>query len=73
MAITSDMPFDEFVDRITQKFDKSFDGLGMKFKDEDGTLITLMDESDYDLALETARDGSKGKTERKLEVWCKDQ
>lgn len=45
----------------------------MKFKDEDGTLITLMDESDYDLALETARDGSKGKTERKLEVWCKDQ
>ncbi|GJJ08543.1 hypothetical protein Clacol_002761 [Clathrus columnatus] len=74
MTVTRSMPFDEFVDRVTQKFDKSFDGLGMKFKDEDGTLITLMDESDYDLALETAWDAtSKGKSEKKLEIWCKGQ
>lgn len=73
MAITSDMAFEEFVDRITQKFDKPFDGLGMKYKDEDGTLITLIDESDYDLALEIARNHSGERSERKLEIWCRDQ
>lgn len=72
MAITLDMPFEEFVDRITQKFDKPFDDLGMKYKDEDGTLITLMDESDYDLALEIAGGHTGDRSERKLEIWCKD-
>lgn len=73
MALPPDMPFEEFVDRVTSKFNKPFDGLGLKFKDEDGTHISLCDESDYDLAIETARESARGKPEGKLEVWCTDQ
>ena len=72
MAIDPALPFDDFVDRITQKFNKSFKGLGMKFKDEDGGKVSLLDESDYELAIETARESAKGKAEGKLEIWCAD-
>ena len=72
MAIDPALPFDDFVDRITAKFNKSFKGLGMKFKDEDGGRVSLLDESDYELAIETARENAKGKAEGKLEIWCAD-
>ncbi|KAH8096758.1 NADPH oxidase regulator NoxR [Cristinia sonorae] len=72
MAIDATMPFDEFIDRLTAKFDRSFDALGIKFKDEDGGKVTLRDESDYELAIETARESAKGKMEGRLEVWCTD-
>ncbi|KAG9309819.1 hypothetical protein JVU11DRAFT_10198 [Chiua virens] len=64
--------FEEFVERVTTKFETSLTGLGMKFVDEDGTKITLRDESDFELAIETARDNGKGKSEGKIEVWCVD-
>jgi hypothetical protein len=73
MTLAPDTPFDEFMDRITAKFNKSLNGLGMKFKDEDGGKVTLRDESDFELAIETAREHSKGKPEGKLEIWCSDQ
>lgn len=72
MAIDAQMPFEEFIDRITTKFGRSFDGLGMKFKDEDGGRVTLRDEMDYELAIETAKESAKGKPEGKLEIWCTD-
>jgi len=72
MAIDAATPFEEFMDRLTAKFDKSFGGLGIKFKDEDGGKVTLRDESDYELAIETARESAKGKPEGRLEVWCTD-
>ncbi|TCD69254.1 hypothetical protein EIP91_008357 [Steccherinum ochraceum] len=72
MAIDSTMPFEEFIDRLTTKFERSFEGLGIKFKDEDGGKVTLRDESDYELAIETARESAKGKPEGRLEVWCTD-
>lgn len=72
MTLAPDTPFDEFIDRITTKFEKSFKSLGMKFKDEDGGMVTLRDESDFELAIETARENSKGKAEGKLQIWCKD-
>ena len=72
MAIDATMPFDEFVDRLTAKFDRSFDALGIKFKDEDGGRVTLRDDMDYELAIETAKESAKGKPEGKLEVWCTD-
>ncbi|KAF9228339.1 hypothetical protein BS17DRAFT_692483 [Gyrodon lividus] len=71
MTLPPDTPFADFVERVTSKFGTPLDGLGLKFKDEDGTKITLRDESDYELALETARD-SVGRGEGKLEVWCMD-
>ncbi|EJT96671.1 hypothetical protein DACRYDRAFT_25512 [Dacryopinax primogenitus] len=72
MAISPTMGFDEFVDRVTRKFQKSFDRLEMKFKDEDGVQISLKDESDFDLAIETARETAKGRPEGKLQVWLAD-
>jgi hypothetical protein len=47
-------------------------GLGLQFRDEDGGMVTLQDESDFDLAVETAREHAKGRPEGKLEIWCKD-
>lgn len=70
MAVTPETPFEEFLERVTQKFGKGMNGLGMRFKDEDGVKVTLQDESDYELAIETAREHSKGKPEGKLEIWC---
>ncbi|KAE9408668.1 NADPH oxidase regulator NoxR [Gymnopus androsaceus JB14] len=72
MALTPDVPFEEFMDKVTSKFGKGFGGLSLKFKDEDGGKVTLQDESDYELAIETARESSKGKPEGKLEIWCSD-
>ena len=43
-----------------------------KFKDEDGGKISLRDESDYELAIETARENAKGKPEGKINIWCTD-
>ncbi|TFK23678.1 NADPH oxidase regulator NoxR [Coprinopsis marcescibilis] len=72
MTLMPEVPFEEFVDKITAKFGKSFNGLGLKFKDEDGGRVTLRDESDFELAIETARETAKGKPEGKLEIWCTD-
>lgn len=72
MALDATLPYDEFVERISSKFGKKFNSLGMKFKDEDGGKVTLRDESDYELAIETARENAKGKPEGKLEIWCTD-
>jgi len=72
MALTPDTRYEEFLERVTSKFSKSLDGLEMKFKDEDGGKVSLRDDSDYDLAIETAREHAKGKPEGKLEIWCVD-
>ncbi|KDR75258.1 hypothetical protein GALMADRAFT_226928 [Galerina marginata CBS 339.88] len=72
MTLTPDVPFPEFLDKVTAKFNKDINGLGLKFKDEDGGKVSLRDESDYELAIETARESSKGKSEGKLEIWCTD-
>jgi tetratricopeptide (TPR) repeat protein len=72
MTLTPDMPFANFMDKVTAKFGKQINGLGLKFKDEDGGKVTLRDESDYELAIETARESAKGKPEGKLELWCTD-
>ena len=72
MAIDADMAFEEFANRITTKFGRSFEGMSLKFKDEDGGKVTLRDEMDYDLAIETARESAKGKPEGRLEIWLVD-
>jgi hypothetical protein len=72
MALTPETRFDEFISTITRKFSRRRNELEFKFTDEDGIKISLRDESDYDLAIETARESSKGKPEGKLEVWCMD-
>ncbi|KAI9571706.1 hypothetical protein HD554DRAFT_2168957 [Boletus coccyginus] len=72
MTIPPTTSFNDFVERVTTKFGTSLTGLSMKFMDEEGTKISLRDESDFELAVETAREGAKGRSEGKIEVWCID-
>ncbi|KAH8828097.1 NADPH oxidase regulator NoxR [Flagelloscypha sp. PMI_526] len=73
MALTPETPFEEFLEKVTAKFDRDLNGLGLRFTDEDGGKVTLRDESDYELAIETAREHARGKPEGKLEIWCTDK
>jgi neutrophil factor 2 len=72
MALAPETPFDEFVDKVSAKFGLRPSGLLLKFKDEDGGKVSMRDEMDYELAIETARESARGKPEGKLEVWCQD-
>ncbi|KAF8448682.1 hypothetical protein L210DRAFT_3756579 [Boletus edulis BED1] len=72
MTVPPTTSFEEFVKRVTVKFGTSLTGLGMKFMDEEGTKISLRDESDFELAIETARENAKGRSDGKMEVWCVD-
>jgi hypothetical protein len=85
MTMTPDITFEEFVERVTSKFGRGSGGgrgggMTFKFRDEDGGMVTLRDESDFELAVETAREvakmggkgGAMGGAEGKLEVWCQD-
>jgi tetratricopeptide (TPR) repeat protein len=70
MALDPAVPFAEFKQRVAAKFETSPQSIMLKFRDEDGGKVTLRDESDYELAIETARESAKGRPEGKLEVWC---
>jgi len=70
MAVDPALPYGEFVERIATKFDLMARDIRLKFVDEDGGKVTLQDESDYELAVETARVSAKGRPEGKLELWC---
>ena len=72
MTIPPTTSFNRFVERVTTKFGTSLTGLSMKFMDEEGTKISLRDEGDFELAVETARESAKGRSEGKIEVWCID-
>ena len=70
MALDPAVSFAEFKQRVAAKFETSPESIVLKFRDEDGGKVSLRDESDYELAIETARESSKGRPEGKLEVWC---
>ena len=73
MALLPETPFEEFMEMVTRKFGVVMGALGMKFKDEDGGKVTLRDDMDYELAIETARHNAKGRPEGRLEIWCMDE
>jgi neutrophil cytosolic factor 2 len=70
MTLDPEMPFAEFRQRVADKFKMSPQAMMLKFRDEDGGKVSMQDASDYDLAIETARESAKGRPEGKLEVWC---
>jgi hypothetical protein len=69
MAMPPDVPMEEFCDTVATKFSMTVGDLKMKFVDEDGTQVSLLDESDYELALATAHENAKGRSEGKLTIW----
>jgi hypothetical protein len=70
MTLKPEVPFLEFKQRVAAKFETSPQSIMLKFRDEDGGKVSLRDESDYELAIETARESAKGRPEGKLELWC---
>jgi len=70
MALDATVTYKEFLRRLAEKFDTTAAALKVQFKDEDGGRVSLRDDSDYELAIETARDSAKGKPEGRLEIWC---
>ena len=72
MTLAPDTPFADFMEKILAKFYKEANGLDLKFKDEDDGRVSLRDESDYELAIETARESARGRAEGKLQIWCTD-
>ncbi|KAI0301582.1 hypothetical protein B0F90DRAFT_1810094 [Multifurca ochricompacta] len=67
MALDPEMPFADFRRRVAEKFETNPQAIILKFRDEDGGKVSLRDESDYELAIETARESAKGKPEGRLE------
>jgi len=70
--MTIDTTFAEFMAKVCSKFQKQVGQLDLKFTDEDGAKITLRDESDFEMAVETSRMQAKGRSEGKLELYCRE-
>lgn len=70
LALTPDVHFVDFMGMLSSKFGIPARRLDVKFKDEDGGHVSLKDEMDYEMALETAKESANGKGEGKLEIWC---
>lgn len=73
MAILPDISCDEFQDKVCSKFGREYGDLSLKFADEDGARVTLIDDSDFELAIETARAAALKGKESRLEIWCVSQ
>ena len=42
----------------------------LRYRDEDGTMVTIVDETDWDSAVDAAREHCpKGRQDGKLEIW----
>lgn len=72
MAISPNLSFRDFAQKIDTKFHKSSDELLLKFEYDDGAKIALQDDDDYELAIETARASARGYPTGKLSVWVFD-
>ncbi|KAK4693526.1 hypothetical protein P7C71_g3893, partial [Lecanoromycetidae sp. Uapishka_2] len=64
-----EVPFDEFVERVREKFGLK-GGFKCKIRD-DGDLITMGDKDDWDMAVGAVRKEAKGEGVEmgKMEVW----
>ncbi|KAG8679426.1 hypothetical protein FRC08_016985, partial [Ceratobasidium sp. 394] len=69
MAIMPDISCEDFMDQVCAKFGKEYGDLNLKFSDDDGARVTLVDESDFELAIETTRAAALKGKEPRLEIW----
>lgn len=67
MSITPDITHGEFVDKVEAKFARG--NFKLRFKDEDGAVISLVDDSDWESAIDAARESANGRPEGKLEIY----
>lgn len=69
MALDPTLCFADFRQRVAAKFETTPPSIMLKFYDADGGKVSLYDESDNELSIETARESAKGRPEGKPEVW----
>ncbi|KIO30098.1 hypothetical protein M407DRAFT_242309 [Tulasnella calospora MUT 4182] len=83
MVVAPDMPLTDFLASVCAKFSYEFGALSVKFEDEDGSKVSLVDEGDWDLAIETARNMNDNESsisgstrprpgEGRLKIWCEE-
>ena len=56
MVLNPEVQYLEFMQRVAAKFETTVQSIAFKFRDEDGGKVSLRDKSDYELAIETARE-----------------
>lgn len=69
-ATKQNKSFEDFKQKVKNKI-KTDDSLTLQYKDEDGDMINICDEDDYNLALQSALAGSSNSTNPKIELWCR--
>ncbi|WWC88960.1 uncharacterized protein L201_003875 [Kwoniella dendrophila CBS 6074] len=75
MSILPDQTHSSFIDQLKNKFVSELGSIErdvkVKFKDEDGDYLTMIDESDFEAAIDVAKLSSltTGRNEGKLEIW----
>jgi len=57
MSITSDQSHRDFIDALRRKFPElaRSGGVNVRFKDEDGDMLSMQDEGDFEAAVDVAR------------------
>ncbi|KAI5475051.1 hypothetical protein MNV49_002043 [Pseudohyphozyma bogoriensis] len=68
MSISPDMELEDFVERVRRKFESPSD-LPMRYKDSDGSMVSIVDPDDWQSALDEARENAGGRSEGKLEIF----
>jgi len=72
MSLTPESTYQDLISQLELKFpelnhEKS--KIDVRFKDEDGDMLSMQDEGDFEAAIDVARVLSGGRQEGKLEIW----
>lgn len=70
-SIDPEMSLPAFINKVSKKFSLQSD-VSMRYRDEEGSMITILDDDDWESAVDTARSYAKGRAEGKIEVWVED-
>jgi hypothetical protein len=67
-SLDADTSYTDFYTRLQTKF--GIADMKLKYQDEDGVFVTLVDETDWDSAVAAAREHCpSGRQDGKLEIW----
>lgn len=69
MSATPETQLRDFLSQLAIKLDRPPYDLVARFKDEEGDMVSLRDEGDWEAAVDCARCRAGGSVEGKLEVW----
>lgn len=71
MSIFPTRSFSDFTSSLRSKFPHlvTAGAVNVRFKDEDGDMLSMQDEGDFEAAVDVARVLAGGRPEGKLEIW----